>query len=419
MASTVTRAVPVLSASAGVPSATGAAAGPRRRRFYRTAVACGLGVIALAAGLTWGWRHGLGLAKAAPTGWSIVLPQAREFSQAANFAGRYLSGETLFLPPSAEFTIAPDPACVAGVFTAVRTDWASHGGRLSAVAQAGLQRGRAPWRSGVYRLEWRDEHRDTAAFLNVLVLVKADVKSFRDGTAVSVRGRNLGEYPEAGKSGVERVARQAARYQAPEFFVVLDQRTLDLPIVEGLALGQLVAFIDKRGPDGRKIYTTERHTDVLPPSRPLCEKLRLLRRRLRAQGSAVTRFWITSGFRTPDYNRLIGGASFSRHCYGDAVDLVIDEDEDRRMDDLNDDGRMDRNDGLVIGRALEKLEAEGLVVPGGIGIYEWDAEDSVRCHVHFDCRGSRARWGQIARGKQRLAFEWWSKRLPAETAPPE
>jgi hypothetical protein len=208
---------------------------------------------------------------------------------------------------------------------------------------------------------------------------------------------------------VRRVRENVQQYQIPQYFALLTPKTIDLQLGPDFTLGQLVAFKDYHGPDGHKVYTTERHTNVFPPRPELIDKLVKLRFLLRAQGVKVTRFWLTSAFRTPEYNRSIGGAAYSRHCFGDAVDLVIDEDNDKRMDDLNGDGKVDRKDGIVIGNACRELELEGAVVPGGIGVYEWDADDSVRCHVHIDCRGYISRWGQIGAGKYKKSFTWWPK----------
>ena len=76
--------------------------------------------------------------------------------------------------------------------------------------------------------------------------------------------------------------------------------------------------------------------------------------------------------------------------------------------DVNGDGRVDKLDGLVIAKVCQSLEREGAVAVGGIGVYEWDADDSVRSHVHLDCRGYPARWGQIARGRGKVSYDWWS-----------
>jgi hypothetical protein len=34
---------------------------------------------------------------------------------------------------------------------------------------------------------------------------------------------------------------------------------------------------------------------------------------------------LNSGFRSPEHNRAVGGATFSRHIYGDAVDIDVDQ----------------------------------------------------------------------------------------------
>jgi hypothetical protein len=333
-------------------------------------------------------------------GWHATLPGTDAASQVGGFAGSYASGEVLYLPPSAAFTLRAEPASATGHLQAPGEWLAGGGSNLDATLN------RAPEHPGLYRLTWSGTE---SATLNVLVLQRATLKARGERTSLIVHGKDLGAYLDPAKSNVERVQEHAAHYRPPEFFAELDPQTLKLPVGESLALGQFVAFIERRDAEGHKIYTTQRHTDVLPPSRPLCEKLSRLIERLHQKGVRVSRFWITSGFRTPEYNRSIGGAAYSRHCFGDAVDLVIDEDGDKRMDDLNGDKRLDKNDGLVIGRTCLELEREGLVVPGGIGVYEWDSDDSVRSHVHVDCRGYPVRWGQISRGARKISFDWWTE----------
>jgi hypothetical protein len=65
-----------------------------------------------------------------------------------------------------------------------------------------------------------------------------------------------------------------------------------------------------------------------------------------------------SGFGTPRYNReggqTSGRASLSRHMYGDATDVFVDNDRDGWTDDVNRDGRVDIHDAEVVARAAER-----------------------------------------------------------------
>ena len=356
---------------------------------------------------------------AALRGWTLTLPAHQPDAQAATFTGAHSPRDTLFVPAGAEMALQAEPSRV-GLLISVSPAWCEQGGRKPAHGEGGVAL-RAPHKPGLFTLHWRHPAlTPDAGALRVLVLQRAAVHAIsgKDGetqTRLSVNGKSIGAYLDPAFSSVEKVRENAGRYAPPSHFTTLDRSLLDLAVGDGLELGTLVAFMDYRDKDGKKVFTAERHTNVLPVNRSLCRKLTLLRERLRAQGVKLTRFWITSGFRTPDYNRKIGGAHFSRHCYGDAVDLCVDEDGDKHMDDLNGDGRLDRLDGSVVALACAALEAEGLAEPGGIGVYEWDGEDSVRSHVHIDCRGYTARWGQCARGKKKTGYDWWSGTEGVET----
>lgn len=348
-------------------------------------------------------------------GWQLRFPHERYGGQAAGFEGAYRRGEVLWVPAGAGFLLEPEPAGLKGalVLTEKREAWAAHGGRLEPRPGTSASfSGRAPDAPGLYRLAWLPEVLSGSArneTAQVLVLEEAEARAHGAQTRVSVQGEALGSYADPAASKVPQVREHATRYERPRFFAALDEDTLGLAVGDGLLAGQLVAFMERRDAEGHKIFTTQRHTRVFPPARALNRKLCLLRERLRERGVKLNRFWITSGFRTPDYNRRIGGAAFSRHCFGDAADLCIDEDGDKRMDDLNGDGKAGRLDGIAIARACLELEAEGAVVPGGIGVYEWDGDESVRSHVHVDCRGYPVRWGQASRGKGKSGFDWWTR----------
>jgi hypothetical protein len=129
----------------------------------------------------------------------------------------------------------------------------------------------------------------------------------------------------------------------------------------------------------------------------LVDKLELVIAEMQRSGIPVRRMTVMSGFRTPQYNRRgVGGggrAQDSRHQYGDAADVFVDNDGDGWMDDLNRDGRVDHRDAQVILAAAERVERRHPDLTGGVGVYR-----ATRAHgpfAHVDVRGRRARWGSL------------------------
>jgi hypothetical protein len=127
----------------------------------------------------------------------------------------------------------------------------------------------------------------------------------------------------------------------------------------------------------------------------LLDKLELVLLDLSAHGIRADHPLVLSGFRTPLHNAFgLGGESGapqSRHQYGDAADLIIDNDRDGRMDDLNLDGRVDTRDIDLVLDAVERVERRYPSLVGGAGRYH--AIGPSGPFVHIDVRGYRARWG--------------------------
>jgi hypothetical protein len=368
---------------------------------------------------------------ASVSGWRVEALSASAGETGINVTPLARPSAPLFVPPNVDLALQAEPADAQGEFVSAQGAWIQYGGHLNPSLPTPLgtrQMLHTPAQPGLYRLLWTvgDEVPLTVAgaplanatqagpnaaaariALDVVVLARVESETKGDKTVVRVNGKSIGAYVNPLASSVKRVREHAAFYQPPKLFALLTPETAKLRLGPDFELGQLIAFKDYTGNDGHKVFTTERHTDVLPLRLDLIEKLIKLRERLRQKGVAVTRFAVTSGFRTPDYNRQIHGAQLSRHCYGDAVDIYIDENNDHHMDDLNGDGKIDRKDGLVIANACRELELEGAVVPGGIGVYEWHGDESVRSHVHIDCRGYISRWGQIESGPAKRTFKWW------------
>jgi hypothetical protein len=132
----------------------------------------------------------------------------------------------------------------------------------------------------------------------------------------------------------------------------------------------------------------------------LIDKLELTIQELEASGHPVRHMTIMSGFRTPNYNytggNTAGRANLSRHMYGDASDVFVDNDGNGVEDDLNHDGRVDPADAQVVGDAAERVERKYPSLVGGIGVY------SACCghgpFTHIDVRGFRARWRGTGNG---------------------
>lgn len=102
-------------------------------------------------------------------------------------------------------------------------------------------------------------------------------------------------------------------------------------------------------------------------------------------GLRASTFTIMSGYRTPAYNRALGNVPYSRHTWGAAADIFIDENADGRMDDLNRDGRSDVRDAELLYRLFDDAQARG-----GMGKYRPTAAHGP--FVHVDIRDRRARW---------------------------
>ena len=124
------------------------------------------------------------------------------------------------------------------------------------------------------------------------------------------------------------------------------------------------------------------------------DKLELVMEDLERRGVNTSGVVVMSGFRTPQYNagggNTGGRAGLSRHMYGDAADIYIDNDHNGSMDDLNHDGRVDVGDSRYIQESVERVEREHPELVGGAGVY-------IACcghgpFIHVDSRGYRARW---------------------------
>ena len=197
------------------------------------------------------------------------------------------------------------------------------------------------------------------------------------GTVGSYR---IGYWPE------EKGRLRSDAYENPDGFVIVTPENQDLQISEHFRL---------------RDFLTHDQQDVWPKymvlEDALIDKLELVIADLQAHGIRVDRMRVMSGFRTPEYNakgvgRKGGRAKDSRHQFGDAADVFVDNNGDGKMDDLNHDRRVDSRDAKVIVAAVERVEQAYPDLAGGGGVYR-----ATRAHgpfAHIDARGWRARWSR-------------------------
>jgi hypothetical protein len=196
-------------------------------------------------------------------------------------------------------------------------------------------------------------------------------------------GARIGSYRIGFWPG-ERGKQRSASYANPQGFIRVTPENQLTYVSEHFRLRD---FLTKDQPNVWPKYL------VLQES--LLDKLELAIDDLNARGIKVTHVQVMSGFRTPQYNagggNTAGRAQDSRHTYGDAADVFVDNNRDGRMDDLNGDGRVDRADAEIFAAAVERVERAHPSLVGGIGIYK--ATSAHAGFVHVDVRGTRARWG--------------------------
>ena len=177
--------------------------------------------------------------------------------------------------------------------------------------------------------------------------------------------------------------RRRAGYVTPSGFIEVTEQNRDTPVSDHFSLGDFLTHGQEN------IWPKYLVLDLR-----LVDKLELVLLDLQERGYATNGVHVMSGFRTPQYNTSggnpAGRASLSRHMYGDASDIFIDNDGNGWMDDLNRDGKLNIRDAEVILAAVERVEREHPGLIGGAGVYA--ATSGHGPFIHIDVRGYRARW---------------------------
>ena len=106
---------------------------------------------------------------------------------------------------------------------------------------------------------------------------------------------------------------------------------------------------------------SEMPSNVLENIKELAKNMQVLRDNLNLPIS------LTNGYRSVSHNRKVGGAKNSQHLYGKACDMQVKG--------------MSPKD---VYASIERLIELGEMKEGGIGLYN--------TFVHYDIRGTKARW---------------------------
>ncbi len=271
----------------------------------------------------------------------------------------------LFLMPGENLSLeAPGPK---GTNLVLSTE-----GEVVPSSRPGRWNWRAPTTPGLRVLEIAQSQGSGRMTLNVFVLVPA-----ANVVDQKLNGYRIGRYPGTPFRGL-------SVYRPPSGFVEVTPENSATAVSPHFTLGQ---FLCKQA-DGFPKYVVLRERLLL--------KLEFLLALVNERGHRADTFAVLSGFRTPFYNASIGNVPNSRHQWGGAADIFIDESpKDGVMDDLDGNGKVDLADSQYLYRLFEGVTGspEHREFVGGLGVY-----GSTSAHgpfVHVDARGYRARWGKL------------------------
>ena len=234
-------------------------------------------------------------------------------------------------------------------------------------AASGVWYYQVPDTPGIYPVNARNKVTQQQASLNIIVL--EPFSSVSDGR---LNGYKIGEYPEPRKN--------RANYTKPKGFIAVTKSNVDTQLTPHFTLRQ---FLCKQQSDYPKYLVLQENLLFL---------LEDLLVEVRQDGFDIETFGFISAYRTPFYNKQIKNVKYSRHIYGDAVDIFIDREGDGRLSDLNADGTTDRRDSKLffdIANRFKQDHADERYT-GGLGVYGRTTRHSG--FIHVDTRGYKARW---------------------------
>ncbi len=228
---------------------------------------------------------------------------------------------------------------------------------------------KAPRKAGLYPATITETASGELMTLNVFVMVPYG-KLQRD----TLNGYRIGRYPRVSTA-------KLPTYALPRGFIEVTAENKDTMLTPHFKLSQ---FLCKQG-GGYPKYVVLRERLVL--------KLETVLDHVNTEGIPANTFTVMSGYRTPFYNRQLKNVRLSRHMWGDAADIYINNDPTvDAMDDLNGDGKRDEQDARLLYEIVDQLSDKPALkrFMGGLGWYK--PTGSHGPFVHVDARGTPAHW---------------------------
>lgn len=228
----------------------------------------------------------------------------------------------------------------------------------------------APGKPGLYQFRFRESTGGLLQKINIFVMVP-----YSDLKGEYLNGYRIGTYPNS-------LFRNLAIYKPPSGFIEVTAENSKTKVSPHFTLEQFLSKQESRFPK----YLVLKEELVL--------KLELILQNVNQKGIRCDGFVIMSGYRTPFYNKAIGNVKYSRHLWGGAADIYIDENpKDQLMDDLNNDGELNYKDAAILYDLIDEMYGKSFyaTLTGGLSHYR-----KTRYHgpfVHIDVRGFRVRWG--------------------------
>lgn len=229
---------------------------------------------------------------------------------------------------------------------------------------------KAPHETGLYILTIHSAQSTDTMKLNVFVMVPYSALK-----GEYLNGYRIGKYPAI-------PFKQLSIYKPPRGFIEVTPENESTFLTPHFQLNQFLC----RQAGGYPKYIVLRERLLL--------KLETILKKINEKDYAAETFNVLSGYRTPYYNKVIGNVRYSRHNWGGAADIFIDENpKDGMMDDLNRDGKNNWEDAKVLYDIIDEMYGKPWYAPfvGGLGRYK--KTDAHGPFVHVDVRGFHARWG--------------------------